>query len=553
MRPLAALAALAIAVSCLGGCGGMMRLPVPPASVATRETSTTVSLHGRPLVLHLAAPAVPGPAPPATLVLYASGDGGWFGTAVQMFRVLAAGGQPAVGLSSRAFLKLERPGRARLSPEQLRLDYAVILDRARQALALPPETPAILTGWSRGAAFAVLAAAEADGPAAPAGVVAIGLADGEDLAIDGPEDETDDRHRPIVPTRSSAAARSPAPAPAAFAPYDALAHSVDAPAAVVQATGDGYLPAAQARALFGAEGPARRFFEVPGRNHRFDGASEELVTALSQALQWIVAGVAARRRIACAALAVVALAVAPVQTQAQGTDTVTVRGHALTVHTYGARGGRPIVVTSGDGGWIHLGPYVADTLARRGCFVVGIDARAYLSSFTAGTATLRPEDEPGDYRVFAEYAGRGSATKPILVGVSEGAGLSLLAATDPRTRDAIGGVLGLGLPDLNELGWRWRDAWIYLSHGTPNEPLFSTARLAAKVAPLPLAAIHATHDEFVPLADAQRIVSAAREPKRLWIVDAADHRFSDALPELDRRLAEALVWIANASVTPSRR
>ena len=107
MRPLAALAALAIAVSCLGGCGGMMRLPVPPASVATRETSTTVSLHGKPLVLHLAAPAVPGPAPPATLVLYASGDGGWFGTAVQMFRVLAAGGQPAVGLSSRAFLKLE--------------------------------------------------------------------------------------------------------------------------------------------------------------------------------------------------------------------------------------------------------------------------------------------------------------------------------------------------------------------------------------------------------------------------------------------------------------
>ena len=119
------------------------------------------------------------------------------------------------------------------------------------------------------------------------------------------------------------------------------------------------------------------------------------------------------------------------------------------------------------------------------------------------------------------------------------------AATDPRTREAIGGVLGLGLPDLNELGWRWRDAWIYLSHGTPNEPLFSTARLAAKVAPLPLAAIHSTHDEFVPLADVQRIVSAAGEPKRLWIVDAADHRFSDALPELDRRLVEALAWIAN--------
>jgi fermentation-respiration switch protein FrsA (DUF1100 family) len=65
------------------------------------------------------------------------------------------------------------------------------------------------------------------------------------------------------------------------------------------------------------------------------------------------------------------------------------------------------------------------------------------------------------------------------------------------------------------------------------------------VAPLPLAAIHSTHDEFVPLADAQRIVAAAREPKRLWIIEAADHRFSNALPELDRRLAEAIAWIAS--------
>ena len=212
------------------------------------------------------------------MVLYASGDGGWFGTAVQMFRVLAASGQPAVGLSSRAFLKIERPGHARLNPEQLRLDYAVILDRARQALDLPPGTPAILTGWSRGAAFAVLAAAQARGAAAPAGVVAIGLADGEDLAIDGPEDETDDGRG------------APAPVAGAFAPYETLAHAVDAPVAVVQATGDRYLAAPRARALFGADGPVRRFFEIPGRNHRFDGASRELATALSQALQWIVAG-----------------------------------------------------------------------------------------------------------------------------------------------------------------------------------------------------------------------------------------------------------------------
>ena len=70
----------------------------------------------------------------------------------------------------------------------------------------------------------------------------------------------------------------------------------------------------------------------------------------------------------------------------------------------------------------------------------------------------------------------------------------------------------------------------------PNEPTFSTARHRPPVAPLPLAAIHSTHDEFVPLADVQRRAPRRGEPKRLWIVDAADHRFSDNLAELDRRL-----------------
>jgi fermentation-respiration switch protein FrsA (DUF1100 family) len=78
-------------------------------------------------------------------------------------------------------------------------------------------------------------------------------------------------------------------------------------------------------------------------------------------------------------------------------------------------------------------------------------------------------------------------------------------------------------------------------------------RLAA---PAPLAMIQSTHDEFVPVPEAERVFAAAREPKKLWIVDAADHRFSDNLGELDRRLAEALAWIAGCDrgdPAPARR
>jgi pimeloyl-ACP methyl ester carboxylesterase len=231
-------------------------------------------------------------------------------------------------------------------------------------------------------------------------------------------------------------------------------------------------------------------------------------------------------------------------TEFGGTDTLLIRNHPQTLHVYGTRGaGDPVIVSSGDGGWIHLGPQVAELLARRGYFVVGFDTKRYLESFTSATTALRAEEEPADYRVLVEHAARGSSTKPILIGVSEGAGLSVLAATDPQIKAAISGVICLGLPDLNELGWRWRDSLIYITHGVPKEPTFSTSAIIGNVSPVPLAAIHSTHDEFVPLAQVQRVLQAARGPAKLWIVNASDHRFSDNVPEFTERLLEAIAWI----------
>jgi len=230
--------------------------------------------------------------------------------------------------------------------------------------------------------------------------------------------------------------------------------------------------------------------------------------------------------------------------QRQPTEAITIRGQSQSLRLYGVRGGSPVVVSSGDGGWIHLGPHIAEVLAARGFFVVGFDARAYLQGFTSGKATLRPEDEPGDYKILADFAARGTTRKPILVGVSEGAGLSVLAATDPRTKASISGVLAVGLPDLNELGWRWKDSLIYLTHSVPNEPTFSTATIVNRVAPTPLGAIHSTQDEFVALSKVEDLLERANEPKKLWIVKASDHRFSDNLPEFDRRLLEAIAWFS---------
>jgi hypothetical protein len=53
--------------------------------------------------------------------------------------------------------------------------------------------------------------------------------------------------------------------------YPLLARIAPRRSAVVQASGDRYLPAAEARVLFGDDTGLRHFFRVEADNHRFGG------------------------------------------------------------------------------------------------------------------------------------------------------------------------------------------------------------------------------------------------------------------------------------------
>jgi len=243
------------------------------------------------------------------------------------------------------------------------------------------------------------------------------------------------------------------------------------------------------------------------------------------------------------ALACTACWISASTAQTEHAATLDIRGKKQSLRTFGPRTGDPIIVSSSDGGWVRLAPHVADVLAAKGFFIVGLDVKAYLESFTSGSTTLRAEDEPADYRVLADFASQSTHKQPILIGVSEGAGLSVLAATDPKTKAAIAGVIALGLPDLSELGWRWKDSLIYVTHGVPNEPTVRTSALIDKVTPVPLGVIHSTHDEFFSVAEVQKLFAGLQDPKKIWVVNAVDHRFSNNLAEFDRRLVEAVSWI----------
>ena len=239
-----------------------------------RAFTTSVSLHGKLLELHVSRPTTP--AAPGMAVLYASGDGGWFGAAVDMFRRIADAGYPIVGFSSRAFLKIERPrGAPLVSAAQLAAEYEDITAQARIALGLDDSSRVVLTGWSRGAAFSVLVASEPKEQEHLLGVVAIGLGEGEDLTISGDDDASDDGH-------PSATRHWP------FDTYARLAQVAPLPCAVIQATRDNYFPAASAQQRFGPDTPQRRFYAIDAKNHRFSGGKAAFDVALLDAIHWIV-------------------------------------------------------------------------------------------------------------------------------------------------------------------------------------------------------------------------------------------------------------------------
>jgi hypothetical protein len=264
-----------LAVALTSGCSAVLSTGAP-LSKDVRERSATVTLHGESLTLHLASP--PLPARPATpLVLYGSGDGGWFGAAVGMFHTIASNAYPTVGFSSKEFIGIERHWSKPLAVSQLVEDYHQIIDAARALLRLPPETAIVLTGWSRGAALGAIVASNLEPDSRVIGLVAIGLAADEHLDIDG---DTDDDVGAAAVVSAPAHARS-------IALYPLLSKLTPRRVVVLQATGDGYLPAARARELFGTDTATQRLFAIDARNHRFSGGESSFAAALIEAMRWI--------------------------------------------------------------------------------------------------------------------------------------------------------------------------------------------------------------------------------------------------------------------------
>jgi type IV secretory pathway VirJ component len=229
---------------------------------------------------------------------------------------------------------------------------------------------------------------------------------------------------------------------------------------------------------------------------------------------------------------------------------VVVRGKTLTVTVYVARGSAPpkgsVVMGSGDVGWVGLAVTLAEFLSDEGYNVAGINVRQYLSSFTSGKDHVTVAQIAQDYATVAEFLrGRQLLARPVVLsGVSEGAALAVAAAAGAANHEWVQGVLTLGLPPSAELAWRWSDFTAWITKKDASEPSFEPDAVIAGVAPLPIWMIQSTRDEYVKETDYRRFEAAAKPPKRLVLIEAGNHRFTDKIPELKEQVIAGLAWIA---------
>jgi hypothetical protein len=256
-----------------GGAPVADRSPVPDQSIVLNDHS---------LRLHFARGAR-GPQRP--LLVYATGDGGWHHKDLEAYKHLVSYGYPTVGFDAHQYVThLGRSGST--TPARLAADYERIIHAAKATLALPDEYPVVLVGVSRGAGLSVAAAGDPTLRPLIAGVLAVALTKEEEYVkrIRGLRRRGD---RSAVPEMVEL--------------YDYLPRLAATPLAVIQSTRDQYLPAADARVLFGADTPWRWLQAIQARNHSFGGARAQLYDAMTRSLTWLALSSAASVRPSAAA------------------------------------------------------------------------------------------------------------------------------------------------------------------------------------------------------------------------------------------------------------
>jgi hypothetical protein len=225
---------------------------------------------------------------------------------------------------------------------------------------------------------------------------------------------------------------------------------------------------------------------------------------------------------------------------------VALNGHDLRLHfSRGIKGpDRPLLVyATGDGGWHRKDLATYQHLVSFGYPTVGFDARDYVTHLGASEATTTPGRLAADYERIIESA-RTALQQParcpvVLVGISRGAGLSVVAAGQQTLRPSIAGVLAVALTKEEEYVTVRRR----LARRTATPQMVEVYDYLHRLADMPIAVVQSTRDGYLS-AERARVLFGPDTPHR-WFqpIEARNHSFGGARPELYDAMGRALTWI----------
>lgn len=212
---------------------------------------------------------------------------------------------------------------------------------------------------------------------------------------------------------------------------------------------------------------------------------------------------------------------------------------------------KPLVLfITGDGGWRGKDLDAFNHLLGWGYPVVGVSAPEYLRHADRGQ--IPPQALADDLATIIangdEHLHLPSTIPVLLVGVSRGADLVVVAAARRSLQATVRGVLAVALTKEEEYVRRSRRPTPAPADATASDtdsedvpvarPYVALRRVAA-----PVCVIQSTNDQYVRAADARQLFGPDTDARQFHAIESRNHSFSDARAQLYDSMRTALQWI----------
>lgn len=205
-----------------------------------------------------------------------------------------------------------------------------------------------------------------------------------------------------------------------------------------------------------------------------------------------------------------------------------------------------VLFASGDGGLRFTSRTIYKHLAEQSYFVAGFSS-GEATKVSKASAPLNVPAFVDDMLSMEREAGRllgvADNTPVVLVGLSSGASMVVLAGAQPAIQPRLAGSVAIALTREYDHGAVPSVEPGVLDYAADERHRILTYPLIERMGAVPLAVIQSTSDSYVPAAESRRLMGPDTALRRLFEVDARNHSFRDAKPKMLTELDAALQWI----------